>query len=209
MKYDLNAAVNANEPITIKFWYPEDVKGIVAAYTAKYTEAHPNVTFDVTVSPWDDYWTKLPIAIQGGTGPDMFWMHNAYTDTMVPIAEPMPESIFPMADLKANFMQVDLHLIDDKLYYIDMGLMSSIVMYNKAMWQEAGLSETEFPQTWDELKEAAKKMTKTDAAGNIIVAGFSYNGESGFANIITAMNYQKGMFTYAVDGKSSTCIKRS
>jgi len=203
LKYDPNAPVNENKPITVKFWYPEDVKGIVEKFTALYTELHPNVTFDTNVSPWDDYWTKLPIAIHGGTGPDLYWMHNAYTDTMVPITEPLPEEVFPIADLKADFMQIDQHLIDNKLYYIDTGLMSSIMMYNKAMWREAGLSETDFPTTWDELRETAKKLTKTDGAGNIIVSGFSFNGESNFANLITAMDYQKGIFTYSEDGKKS------
>lgn len=203
LKYDPNAAVNKGENINIKFWYPEDVKAICEEYTAKYSEIHPNVTFEVTVSPWDDYWTKLPIAIQGGTGPDLFWMHNAYTDTMVPITEPLPESIFPLDDLRADFRQVDLHLIDGKLYYIDMGLMSSIIMYNKAMWQEAGLSETNYPKTWDELREAAKKMTKYDAAGNIVVSGFTFNGEWNFAALIMAMNYQKGAYAFSKDGKTS------
>lgn len=203
LQYDPNAPVNNNEKIEINFWYPEDVKTICQKYVAEYRTMHPNVTFIETNSPWDDYWTKLPIAISGGTGPDMFWMHNAYTDTMVPITEPMPESVFPLDVLKKDFRQVDLHLIDNKLYYIDTGLMSSIIMYNKAMWKEAGLEGKEFPKTWDELKTAAKAMTKTDASGNIIVSGFNFNGEVNFANIILAMNYQKGVFAFSKEGKAS------
>lgn len=203
LKYDPNIAVNNGEDITIKFWLPEDVKTICEEYVAKYEEMHPNVKFELSISPWDDYWTKLPIAIQGGTGPDLFWMHNAYTDTMVPITEPLPESIFPLDDLRADFRQIDLHLIDGKLYYIDIGLMSSIIMYNKEMWREAGLSETDYPKTWDELREAAKKLTKYDNAGNIVVSGFSFNGEVNFAFLVMAMNYQKGQFCFSEDGKSS------
>ncbi len=200
LKYDPNVPVNGGESIEISFWYPEDVKTICDKYIEVYSNMHPNVTFKTTAAPWDDYWVKLPIAIQGGTGPDMFWMHNAYTDVMVPITEPMPEAVFPIEDLKADFRQIDLHKINDKLYYIDTGLMSSVIMYNKAMWAEAGL--TDFPKTWDELKEAAKKMTKTDG-NNIVVSGFSYNGENGFANLVIAMNYQKGSFLFSEDGKSS------
>lgn len=203
LKYDPNVPVNNGKDITIKFWLPEDVKSICEKYVAKYEEMHPNVKFDLNISPWDDYWTKLPIAIQGGTGPDIFWMHNAYTDVMVPITEPLPESIFPLDVLRKDFRQVDLHLIDGKLYYIDMGLMSSVIMYNKQMWREAGLSETDYPKTWDELREAAKKLTKYDDAGNIVVSGFSFNGDVNFAFLVMAMNYQKGQFAFSEDGKSS------
>ena len=203
LKYDLNAPVNNGEPITIKFWYPEDVKAICEDYMGRYTEIHPNVTFETNVSPWDDYWTKLPIAITSGTGPDMFWMHNAYTDTMVPITEPLPEDVFPTDELNADFRQVELHRIDGKLYYIDTGLSSAVLMYNKTMWEEAGLTEEDAPETWDELIEVCKKLTKTDEAGNIVVSGFNYNGENNFFNILLAMNYQKGVFQYSEDGTTS------
>ncbi|MCE5236155.1 MAG: extracellular solute-binding protein [Eubacteriales bacterium] len=203
LQYDTAAPVNGGEPIEINFWYPEDVKDICAEYTARYTAMHPNVTFKATVSPWDDYWTKLPIAITSGTGPDLFWMHNAYTDTMVPITEPMPESVFPLDQLNADFRQVELHKVDGKLYYIDTGLMSSVVMYNKTMWADAGLTDADIPTTWDGLVQAAKKLTQTDAAGNIIVAGFSYNGENNFVSLLQAMDYQKGVFQFSADGKTS------
>ena len=203
LKYNPADPVNDGKDIEINFWYPEDVKDICEDYTARYTEMHPNVTFKATVSPWDDYWTKLPIAITSGTGPDIFWMHNAYTDTMVPITEPMPEDIFPVDVLTKDFRQVESHKIDGKIYYIDTGLSSSVIMYNKAMWKEAGLSETELPKTWDELTAAAKKMTKVDDAGNIVVSGFSYNGENTFANLLLAMDYQKGVFQFSEDGKKS------
>ena len=203
LKYDPNQPVNNGEEITIKFWYPEDVKDICEDYVGRYTEMHPNVTFETNVSPWDDYWTKLPIAITSGTGPDLFWMHNAYTDTMVPITEPLPEEIFPSDVLNADFRQVELHRIDGKLYYIDTGLMSSVLMYNKTMWAEAGLTEEDLPETWDELIEVCQKLTKTDDAGNIVVAGFSYNGENNFVSLLQAMNYQKGVFQFSEDGTTS------
>ena len=203
LQYDLSADVNGGEALELEFWYPEDVKAIVEKYAALYTEAHPNITFVFNSSPWDDYWTKLPMSISGGQGPDIFWMHNAYTDQMMGLMAAMPEDIFPMEALKADFRQVAEHLIDGKLYYIDTGLMSSIIMYNKAMWKDAGLSETELPKTWDEVLTAAKAMTKADAAGNIEVSGFSFNGDNGFANLVQAMNYQKGHFTFSADGTTS------
>lgn len=203
LKYDTSEAVNDNQEITISFWYPDDVKAICEKYVKEYESIHPNVKVETSVSPWDDYWNKLPVAITSGTGPDLFWMHNAYTDTMKTITEPLPESIFPLDALKKDFRQVELHSVDGKINYIDTGLMSSCVLYNKKMWADAGLTDADLPKTWDDLVSAAKKLTKKDKAGNIIVSGFNYNGESTFAQLLIAMNYQKGVFQFSEDGKSS------
>src|SRR5690606_33594849 len=45
---------------------------------------------------------------------------------------------------------------------------STIVLYwNKEAFQEAGLDPERAPQNWDELVEFGKKLTKTDANGNV------------------------------------------
>lgn len=45
---------------------------------------------------------------------------------------------------------------------------STIVLYwNKELFKEAGLDPEKGPQSWDEMVEFAKKLTKTDASGNV------------------------------------------
>lgn len=49
---------------------------------------------------------------------------------------------------------------------------STIVMYyNKEMFKEAGLDPNKAPTTWAEMAEAAKKLTKKDAAGKVTTYG--------------------------------------
>ncbi len=46
------------------------------------------------------------------------------------------------------------------------------LMYNKALVAEAGLDEANLPQTWDEMFEWHKALTKFDEAGNLEIVGF-------------------------------------
>jgi multiple sugar transport system substrate-binding protein len=79
------------------------------------------------------------------------------------------------------------------------GVMHGGVYYNKKMWEAAGLTEKDFPKTWDELIEVAKKLTKRDASGRISVAGFAFNG--GIGHTFPYLRYQLGEFFYTKDGK--------
>ena len=40
--------------------------------------------------------------------------------------------------------------IRDRVYTIPVGDMTGAIFYNKEMWKEAGLTEADIPQTWDE-----------------------------------------------------------
>ena len=41
-----------------------------------------------------------------------------------------------------------------------MGYAPTAVWYNTDMWKAAGLTEADYPKTWDQLLEVAKKLTK-------------------------------------------------
>src|SRR3954447_15038068 len=47
-----------------------------------FADKHPGVTIKPIVLPWDDYNTKIPVMVAGGTAPDTFGCHPALlTDT--------------------------------------------------------------------------------------------------------------------------------
>lgn len=37
------------------------------------------IAVEIQVVPWDQYWTLLEAGAQGGTLPDVFWMHSNYS----------------------------------------------------------------------------------------------------------------------------------
>lgn len=190
LSYDPTALVNKGQPITITFWTQIDMEEIFRSLCDDYMKIHPNVTIDLISASYKDHFSKLSIALQSGIGPDMFHMHNSFSDKLIPHMEPYPEDIFPSAALINEFRQVAAHVIDGKIYFIDTGIMTSAIFYNKRMWLDAGLSDRDIPRTWEQLRAVARKLTLTDGTGRILRAGFNPNGLG--AQLFTALNLQQG-----------------
>ncbi|MEG2843489.1 MAG: extracellular solute-binding protein, partial [Ruthenibacterium sp.] len=196
LKYDPNMVVNHGEPVTLNIWVPAAWESFYKKWTEDYQKYHPNVSFEFTITSFEDHWKKVPLAIQSKDGPDLFWMHNDASQIMIPHMEPLSEEQFPMEQLKNDFLQVESNVIDDKLYYTDLGLMTGVIFYNKDLWTAAGLSDGDIPKTWKQLVEVGKKLTVTDDAGNIQVAGFNTNNAE---YIWVDMLYQQGKWLFAED----------
>jgi multiple sugar transport system substrate-binding protein len=196
VKYDPNQPINDGKAITVELWYWTGAANLFKSLADQYTAIHPNVTINLVENPWADYWTKLPLALQGKDGPAIFNFHNSQHDNIIGYMAPYN---IPVADLEADFVGASGHVIDGKIYYTDYGLMTATVYYNTKMWDAAGLTDADIPATWDEFREVAKKLTIRDSAGNLVQAGFSYNG--GIQGDVLGMQYQYGQNLFTADNK--------
>ena len=194
IKYDPSVEINGRKDITVELWEwgsDELFQEIIDGYTA----IHPNVTINLVNNPWEDYWTKLPLALDGENGPAIFNIHNSYHENLINYMAPLE---IPLEDLQADFTGVDAHVIDGEVYYIDYGMMTGSVYYNKDMWEAAGLTEADIPKTWDEMREVAKKLTIKEG-DTIIQAGLNFNDDF-HQNYLLGLNYQLGENLFEEDG---------
>lgn len=186
VQYDPTQQVNNGEAVTIDLWQWGE-EALFKQITDAYTKLQPNVTINIVNNPWDDYWTKLPLALKGSNGPALFNIHNSQHANIIKYMEPYD---IPVADMQADFTGVDAHIIDDKVYYIDYGIMTGSVYYNKDMWEAAGLTEADIPKTWDEFRAVAKKLTILEG-DSVVQAGINFNDEIN-SNYLMGLNYQLG-----------------
>ena len=196
IQYDTSKAINNGEDIEIEFWYWTGASDLFKSVVNQYTAIHPNVKITLVENPYDDYWTKLPLALQGSNGPAIFNVHNSHHENLINYLAPYD---IPVEDLEEDFVGVSAHVIDGKVYYTDYGMMTATMYYNKAMWSAAGLTEADIPATWDQFREVAKKLTIRDEKGDLIQAGFSFNG--GAQGDVLGMQYQYGQNLFTEDGK--------
>lgn len=196
IQYDASKPVNNGEDISIEFWYWTGAANLFQSVADQYTAIHPNVKITLVENPYEDYWTKLPLALQGSDGPAIFNVHNSYHENLIHYLAPYD---IPVEDLEEDFVGVSAHIIDGKVYYIDYGMMTATMYYNKAMWAAAGLTEADIPVTWDQFREVAKKLTIRDENGNLVQAGFSFNG--GAQGDVLGMQYQYGQNLFTADNK--------
>lgn len=192
--FDPNKLVNDGEPINLEYWTWNE--GDPAIDMAKeYEKIYPNVKIKIVNNPWDDFWTKLPLALKGKNGPALFNIHNSQHDLLSPY---LAAYDIPVNELQADFNGVDAHLIDDKIYYTDSVMNTGSIYYNKELWQEAGLTDADIPKNWDQFRTVAKKLTKSDG-GKISQAGFNFNKD--YAAIYEGLNYQNGQLLFKENGK--------
>ncbi|MCI5870362.1 MAG: extracellular solute-binding protein [Dorea sp.] len=184
--YDPNHLVNDGDPIELDWWL-WDAPDLFGSIAEEYEKIHPNVTIHIINNPWDGFWTKLPLALQKGEdGPTLFNVHNSYQHLLLNYMEPYDIDI---QDLEEDFFTAKSHEIDGKIYYMDFGIMTGAIYYNKDMWAAAGLTEEDIPKTWDEFREVAKKLTIMED-GKMVQAGFNFNGD--FENLMQGVPYQYG-----------------
>ncbi|MDD3334276.1 MAG: extracellular solute-binding protein [Eubacteriales bacterium] len=198
VQYDPAQPVNDGQPISIELWYWTGAANLFQAVADEYSALHPNVTITLVENPWDDYWTKLPLALQGQDGPAIFNVHNSYHENLIGYMAPYDIAV---EDLENDFVGVSAHVIDGKVYYTDYGMMTATMYYNKAMWAAAGLTDADIPTTWDSFREVAKKLTIRNDKGELVQAGFSFNG--GAQGDVLGMQYQYGQNLFTQDGKVS------
>ncbi|MBL8160533.1 MAG: extracellular solute-binding protein, partial [Anaerolineae bacterium] len=163
-------------------------------------EVNGKVNFQLSGAPWGDYWTRLPLALAGGTGPDMYFFHGNWMQQFVDggLVQAWPEE--RVAQLREKLDGIDTNLINGSLYAYDEGFDTTVIYYGKKAWADAGLTDADIPKTWDELISLANRLTIRDASGAITRAGFDANLRDGRWTWL-ALKYQMGEFMFTEDGR--------
>jgi len=176
--YDPSIPVNDGKEITLHMWQHTNVwEAFFNKWFAEYMEIHPNVTliFDLFAGQGaPEFFAKLTTAANAGEGPDMYFAHNEYARIYETMAAPYTEDTIPAELIVENFAYADESIASDgNMYVFALDMMTDTIFYNKKIWREGGLTESDIPKTWDKLMEVAKKLTKYDDQGNVEVAGYN------------------------------------
>lgn len=146
-------------------------------------KAETGITVNYSIIDWGQALTKLTLACTGGEAPDVADIF--FTPSMAKIGNGQ----YGPADVTAVFEELggedayfdsilDEVRIDGKVYGIPWRMDTRCLVYNKAHFEEAGITAP--PKTYDELVEVAKKLTQTDANGNITRSGIVFGGDARF-----------------------------
>ena len=189
------ASAEENVTITFAFWDNNQEPGMKAIADA-YMTAHPGVTVEVQVTPWDQYWTKLEASAQGSgeAMPDVFWMHSnqffkyVAADKLLPLDFEYDYTPYP-AGVTALYNFNNVH------YAVPKDYDTIALVYNKEIFDNTGIAYPDDTWTWDTLLETAKKLT--DPEKGIYGFGAPNDRQSGYLNLI----YQNEGFAFE-DGKS-------
>ena len=178
------AAADGNVNLTFQIWDVAQRDGMQAMCDA-YTAQHPNVKIEVQVTSWNEYWTKLEAAATSGQMPDIFWMH---TNELLKYADNGMLADYSDIVDTSKFSEVSLSNAsgsDGTLYAVPKDKDTVGLVYNKEMFDAAGVSYPDESWTWDDLTDASQKIY--DATGKY---GYMAYGDDqlGYWNFV----YQNG-----------------
>jgi multiple sugar transport system substrate-binding protein len=171
------------------FWN-KDQEPIFRELADKFEEEHPNVKVNIEVIPYDQYLTKLEVAAQGGTAPDLFWMNGpnfikyAESEVLKPLNSMIEDDDYDMSVYPESL--IDLYTYEDSSYGMPLTWDTIGLYYNKEMFDEAGIDYPDETWDWDKLEEVAGQLTDEDKGIWGIAA--TCTDQQGFYNTIFQNN---------------------
>lgn len=184
-----------------------------------YHQAHPNITVDYTHFPVPKQQELLAVAVQSGKTPDVFQLSPQFTGAQVvqqgwvaPLDDIIPDFAAWKAGFPPNTFFSGVNVFGGKTYTFPITTnkwLTTALLFNTELMQAAGYDPAKQPLTWDEFRDAAKKITQ---AGKGKAFGFIIGGKQTdrWAQIVANLaemagaaggefNWKTGQFNYPSD----------
>jgi len=192
------------EDVTFRWIDSGDVKGFFwREFFPKYQEAHPNITMEYQGLPWNEIQQVIPLGVRNGNAPDVFQIPlnipaaqvanegwGAALDDVIPDFESFkarfPDGTFVPGITDFNGKTYTMPLTSNRRH-------GSLLLYNPAYLQEAGLDPSANTFTFEEFREAARTLTEQGAGEyyGLILEGNQVNR---FSNFINTMARGAGLY---------------
>jgi multiple sugar transport system substrate-binding protein len=141
--------------------YSNGTKALWEGIIADFEATHSDIKVNLEIQSWDNINDVIRTKVQANAAPDILnidaFSGFAADGLLYPAAEVVsPETL---ADFQESFAQNAS--IDGTMYGLPLIASARTLFYNKDLLAKAGVTKP--PATWDELFDAAKKVTELDA----------------------------------------------
>ncbi|MFI8164746.1 ABC transporter substrate-binding protein [Streptomyces sp. NPDC085931] len=193
--------------ITVNCMPPKSAKTDRAFFeedVAAFEKKHP----DIDVVPHDAFPCQDPktfdAKLAGGQMEDVFYTY--FTDARHVVDINQAADLTPYVEELKSYGTIqkqlrDIYTVDGKVYGIPRTGYSMGLIYNKALFERAGLDPDRPPTTWAEVRTAARKIAKL-GGGTVGYADYSAQNQGGWH--FTAELYSQGGAVVSADGEKAT-----
>lgn len=167
--------------ITYAIWDETQKAGIQANIDA-FNEIYPGITVNVTVTPWEEYWTKLQTQASSNTLPDIFWLNTTY---FAPYAEAgklaSAEPLIADGSIDLSGYPdalVEPYAYDGVQYGIPKDFDTFAVWYNPELFAQAGVAEPTADWTWEDFAATAAALRaglKGEGGYGVVAELYAFN----------------------------------
>ncbi|MGV9225919.1 ABC transporter substrate-binding protein [Streptomyces albogriseolus] len=204
---DGDDAADGTTRITVNCMPPKSAK-VDRQFFEEEIAAFEKKNPDIDVVPHDAFPCQDPktfdAKLAGGQMEDVFYTY--FTDARHVVDIGQAADLTPYVKELRSYGTVqqqlrDIYTVDGKIYGIPRTGYSMGLIYNRALFEKAGLDPDRPPATWDEVRTAAKKIA---ALGDGVVGYADYSAQNQGGWHFTAELYSQGGDVVGADGKKAT-----
>lgn len=122
-----------------------------------FHEEYPNITVNIETIGYDDYFTQMQTRVAGGTAPDCYELNienfAAYANKGV-LAE-----LTGIDTSGYNATALNAFSVNGKQYGVPGNFSNVVLIYNKDLFDQAGVAYPTDDWTWDDAMEACEKIS--------------------------------------------------
>jgi len=142
----------------------------MSAITRRFDEETPGIEVEIAAKPWGQYWESIEVQVAGGVAPDVTWItpdytfHYVTTGVLLDVTDYIEADEIDMTQYVGEAFEARF---EGRYYGMPYGNGTTILAYNKTLFDEAGLDYPTKDWTWNEMREAATALTvDKDGDGN-------------------------------------------
>ncbi|MDY6325009.1 MAG: sugar ABC transporter substrate-binding protein [Catonella sp.] len=188
--------------IKVNIWDNNQKAGLQKIADEWSEESGIKVTIEVV--DWDNYWTLLEAGASGGEMPDVFWMHSntaqMYMENgiLLDLTDYINKDGIKSDDYYEGIW--NLYQSNGKQYALPKDHDTIALLYNKAIFDKYGVDYPTDNWTWDDMYNAAEKITTASNGDVYGMAMNTSNNQDGWYNLV----YDYGGQVITDDHKGTT-----
>ncbi|MCJ2127131.1 ABC transporter substrate-binding protein [Methylobacterium sp. J-077] len=201
----LLAGPGAADAETFSLWVRSDGSTFMPKVVEAFNASQSAHKAELQIVPVNELVQKYAVAAAGGTAPDALSLDLIYTPAFA--AAGQLKDITDLAKALPYFDQLSkAHVAtgtyENRIYGLPFSGDASVLVWNKALFRQAGLDPDRGPTNWAEIRADAEKITAL-GQGN---KGFYFSGNCGGCSIFTftPLIWASGGDIFADGGKRAT-----
>lgn len=165
---------------------------IIPEFEAKY-----GVEVDMIHTTWGERPSQLAVMIAGGAPPDVVvtGFYSPYEEASIGLLA----SLDPYLEEWEHTGSIPENLWNTmrwrgKVHVMPQYVAHRVVAYNKTLFREAGMDDARVPQSWSEMADFVRRLTRLEPSGEAVAqAGFTYPWETPEYTDLTWFMMQAGV----------------
>ncbi|MBU1136915.1 extracellular solute-binding protein, partial [Patescibacteria group bacterium] len=193
--------------VNLEFWGVYDDSDAYQELIIKFNQEFPRTKITYYKKTYETYEKDLLEAMATGRGPDIFMIHNAWLPRYSDKISFAPESIVPIRQFQADFVDVVINdfLFNGSVAALPLSVDTLALYYNRDIFNTAGIPQP--PATWSEFLDDVEKITVKDDRDNVILSGAALGTVRNInrsTDILSLLMLQSGLEIFNKESRSAT-----